>query len=53
MDKGKIENVDSWIEDGMIYIIINYEDGGYDEMRLFHGVIIYSEYGNYYVPEGC
>ena len=50
MDKGEIKNVESWIEDGMIYIIINYEDGGYDEARIY-AEDIDSQFD--YIPEGC
>ena len=50
MDKGKIETVESWIEDDMLFTVITYEDGGYDEKRIDLSEID-SEFE--YVPEGC
>lgn len=50
MDKGEITNVESWIEDGDLIIVINYEDGGYDEKRIY-GEEFDNEFD--YVAEGC
>ena len=50
-DKGNIEKVTSWIEDDeRLIIVINYEDGGYDEKTISLEEID-SEFD--YVPEGC
>ena len=49
-EKGEIVSVDSWVEDGDIMIIINYEDGGYDEKRIY-GEEVEQEFD--YIPEGC
>ena len=50
MDKGKIETVESLIEADMLFTVITYEDGGYDEKRIDLSEID-SEFE--YVPEGC
>ena len=50
MSKGNIVNIESWIEDGDIIIVINYEDGGYDE-KIIYGEEVEQEFD--YIPEGC
>jgi hypothetical protein len=52
MDKGNIEKVESWIEDDMLFTVITYEDGGYDEKRIYLKEID-SDTNWDYVPEGC
>ena len=50
-DKGDIVSVESYLcEYQGIVIIINYEDGGYDEKSIHHEDID-DEFE--YVPEGC
>ena len=51
MDKGNIEKVESWIEDDMLFTVITYEDGGYDEKRIYLEEID-SDQNWDYVPEG-
>jgi hypothetical protein len=48
--KGEVVGVESWIADGSIYTVINYEDGGYD-FRVVDLDLVEHEFE--YVPEGC
>ena len=50
MSKGEIESVESWVSHGMIYTVINYEDGGYD-IRSVDLELVEHEFE--YVPEGA
>ena len=50
MDKGEVDRIEAWEENGDVVIVITYEDGGYDELSLR-----LEEVGRMfsYVPEGC
>ena len=34
MDKGEVDRIEAWEENGDVVIVITYEDGGYDELSL-------------------